>query len=64
MNEIETYCCEEGLPLLSRIPFDQAVIDAVRAGVPVTDLGTSPASQAIRILADDLEKELIHLGSR
>jgi len=64
MNEIETYCCEEGLPLLSRIPFDPAVIDAVRAGVPVTDLGTSPASQAIRILADDLEKELIHLGSR
>jgi len=63
-NEIETYCREEDLPLISKIPFDHAVIDAVRTGVPVTDLGVSPASQAIRILADDLKKELIPLGSR
>ena len=63
-KEIETYCHEEGLSLISRIPFDPAVIDAVRAGVPVTDLGASPASQVIRVLADDLEKELVHLGSR
>ena len=63
-KEIETYCREEGLALISRIPFDPAVIDAVRAGMPVTDLGASPASQVIRVLADDLEKELIHLGSR
>ncbi len=63
-KEIETYCREEDLPLISKIPFDHAVIDAVRTGVPVTDLGVSPASQAIRILADDLKKELIPLGSR
>ncbi len=63
-DEIKTYCQEEELPLIATIPFDPAVIDAVRAGIPVTDFGVSPASQAIQLLAEDLEKELIQLGTR
>lgn len=63
-KEIEKYCSDEEIPLLAKIPFDPAVIDAIRAGVPVADFGESPASQAIHVLADDLKSELMHLDSR
>ncbi|WP_319379446.1 ATP-binding protein [uncultured Methanocorpusculum sp.] len=62
-EEIESYCREEALPLLAKIPFDPAVIGAIRAGVPVTDFGESPASRAIRVLADDLKMELTQLNA-
>lgn len=64
MNDIVEYCRREKIPLIGRIPFDPAVIEAVRAGIPVTDAGPSPAAQAIQILAANLEQELTNLGSR
>ncbi|MCK9581501.1 MAG: ATP-binding protein [Methanoregula sp.] len=58
MEKIEAWCRDENISLIGRIPFDPAVIDAVRAGVPVTETGASPAAQAIRTLAVTIEQEL------
>ena len=63
-GEIEVWCRTENIPLIGKIPFDPAVIDAVRAGIPVTQAGISPATQAIQILAANLEQELKHLGNQ
>jgi len=57
---IQHWCNEEGIPLIGMIPFDPQVIESVRAGSPVTQAGPSPAAQAIRKLADNLEKEMTH----
>lgn len=62
-RDIMEYCREEKIPLAGTIPFDPAVIDAIRAGIPVTDAGPSPAAQAIQILAANLYLELKHLGN-
>ncbi|MDO9549480.1 MAG: ATP-binding protein [Methanoregula sp.] len=55
---IRQWCNEEQIPVIGKIPFDPAVIESVRNGVPVTSAGTSPAAQAIQILASNLEQEL------
>jgi MinD superfamily P-loop ATPase len=62
-RDIMEYCREEKISLAGTIPFDPAVIDAIRAGIPVTDAGPSPAAQAIQILAANLYLELKHLGN-
>jgi len=62
-GEIEVWCRTEKIPLIGKIPFDPAVIQAVREGIPVTRAGTSPAAQAIQILAANLEQELKHVGN-
>ncbi|MFA6362716.1 ATP-binding protein [Methanoregula sp.] len=63
-GEIEDWCRRENILLIGKIPFDPAVIESVRAGVPVTDTGASPAAQAIQILAANLEQELTHLDNQ
>ncbi len=35
-GEIELFCAEKGIPVIGKIPFDPAVMLAVRDGVPVT----------------------------
>jgi MinD superfamily P-loop ATPase len=55
---IRQWCAEENIPLIGKIPFDAAVIDAVRLGVPVTQAGDTPAAQAIKILENTLEQEI------
>ncbi|MCK9632227.1 MAG: ATP-binding protein [Methanoregula sp.] len=62
-KDILEYCCEEKIALVGTIPFDHAVIEAVRAGIPVTDAGASPATQSIQILAAKLEWELTNLDN-
>jgi len=62
-RDIIEYCKNEKIPVAGTIPFDPAVIDAVRAGRPVTESGESPAAQAIQILAANLYLEVIDLGT-
>ncbi len=45
---------ERGIPLIGRIPFDRAVIDAVVAGRPFV-LEESPATAALRKLAPEID---------
>jgi MinD superfamily P-loop ATPase len=62
-KEIIEYCRNEKIPVAGTIPFDPAVIDAVRKGIPVTNAGQSPAAQAIQILAANLYQEVKNLGT-
>jgi MinD superfamily P-loop ATPase len=55
---IRQWCAEENIPLVGKIPFDAVVIDSVRQGVPITRAGSCPATQAIQILKNNLEREL------
>jgi MinD superfamily P-loop ATPase len=57
-----TWCNGEHIPVIGLIPFDPAVIAAVRSGRAVTITGASPAAQAIQTLAANLEQELANLG--
>lgn len=63
-EKIQRWCDEEKIPVIGKIPFDPAVIESVRRGVPVTDSGVTPAAQAIQILAAILEQELRELGKK
>ncbi len=62
-REIETWCQGENIPLTGKIPFDPAVIDSVRAGIPLPQDSKSPAAKAIQILAANLEQELKSIGN-
>jgi MinD superfamily P-loop ATPase len=63
-DTIQTWCREENIPVIGMIPFDPAVIEAVRNGRAVTFTGASPAAQAIQILAAKLEQELTNLDNK
>lgn len=56
-RKIEDYCAKEGLTVAAKIPFDPAVVAAVRSGRPVTR-GDPPAAEALRALWDNLFSEL------
>jgi MinD superfamily P-loop ATPase len=62
-DAIRTWCNEEHIPVIGLIPFDPAVIEAVRNGRAVTSDGASPAAQAIQTLASKLEEELVNRGT-
>jgi len=63
-DKIQNWCDEEKIPVIGKIPFDPAVIESVRLGVPVTESGATPAAQAIQTLAAILKQELTNLGNR
>ena len=54
---IEDYCEREGIVVAGKIPFDPAVLDAVRNGRPVTR-SESAATDALRALQNSLFAEL------
>ncbi|WP_342677499.1 ATP-binding protein [Methanofollis sp. UBA420] len=56
-RQVEDFCREEGLPVIGHIPFDPAVLAAVREGRPVTRT-PSPASEALYQMAEHLSGEL------
>jgi len=56
-NEIEVYAAEEGIPIVGRIPFDPAVVQAVRKGIPVTRTD-SPASKTLSTVWERIRSEL------
>jgi len=49
-REITAWCDEQELPVIGRIPFDQAVTRAMVQGQPVTAYSDGPVSQAIEVL--------------
>jgi MinD superfamily P-loop ATPase len=56
-RQVEDFCTSEGLPVIGHIPFDPAVLAAVREGRPVTRT-PSPASEALYQMAENLSLEL------
>lgn len=56
-GEIESYAGEEKIPIVGKIPFDPAVVTAVRQGIPITR-ADSPASRAFITVWDQIRSEL------
>ncbi len=56
-HRIEDFCRSEGLSLVGKIPFDPAVLDAIRRNTPVTKTDC-PAAESVRELWLNLSKEL------
>lgn len=50
--EIEAFCKRESVPLVGKIPFDSAVIEAVNSGKTIVDFPNSKAGEAIRQIWD------------
>jgi MinD superfamily P-loop ATPase len=63
-DSICSWCKEENIPIAGLIPFDPAVIEAVRAGRAVTLAPAAPSAQAIQILAANLEREVMDPGNK
>ncbi|MCR4391409.1 MAG: ATP-binding protein [Candidatus Acetothermia bacterium] len=57
-ERIEAFALEQGLSVLGRIPYDEAVTEAQAAGRPVVDRSTGAAAQALRSIWDRLSQEL------
>jgi MinD superfamily P-loop ATPase len=57
-RSIEVWCMNEKIPVLGEIPFDPAVIEAVRSCRSVTCSPKSPAAQAIQALATKIDQAL------
>ena len=56
---VEDYCRKHDLPLIAKIPFDESVIEADRAGRAVIDYDvTSPVVEELSRVADFLEREI------
>lgn len=56
-EEVEAFAHREGLPLFGRVPYDRAVIDALRVGRNPAE-GDGPAAVALRAATDQLLKAL------
>jgi MinD superfamily P-loop ATPase len=54
---IERWCHDEAIMVVGKIPFDPAVIEAVRNCTPVTRLSSFPAAQEIQRLAAKVDQE-------
>jgi MinD superfamily P-loop ATPase len=55
-GEIERWCEEEGIAVIGKIPFDPAVMDAIRNRRAITRSDTFPAAQAVQALAERLNQ--------
>ena len=55
-EKIETACKNKKIHVLGRIPFDQEVIESIVAGRPLVDHSSGPAAQAVKKIAQALEK--------
>lgn len=60
-SHIETECWAAGVPVVGRVPFDQAITEAQLEGKSVAEMGSTPASQAIK---DIWKKTLILLDQK
>ncbi|MCR4745292.1 MAG: ATPase, partial [Lachnospiraceae bacterium] len=56
-DEIESFCKEEGLPFVGRIPYDPQAVEAVNGGGSVVDKDC-PSGRAIRNIYSELRKIL------
>ena len=59
-EEVATWCAEQGVPVVGRIPFDQVVTKAMVQGQPVTAYSDGPVSQAIRGLWTEVKAHIGH----
>jgi MinD superfamily P-loop ATPase len=58
-DEIATYCSQENIPMLARIPYDTVAIEAIRCGCAVTELSSNPLSNQLRQLYSGVMREML-----
>jgi MinD superfamily P-loop ATPase len=49
-RQIEDFCADRGIEMVARIPFDNAVTEALVRGIPVVEYSDGPAAQEIKKL--------------
>jgi MinD superfamily P-loop ATPase len=49
-QEIAAYCAQHGIPVSTRIPYDEVVVKAMRRGCAVTEWGESVVAEEIKLL--------------
>jgi MinD superfamily P-loop ATPase len=47
-EEIASWCAERDVPVVGRIPFDQAVTRAMVQGKPITEYSDGPVAEELR----------------
>jgi MinD superfamily P-loop ATPase len=57
-RRIEDYCRREAVEVVAKIPFDEAVVEAVAQGVPVVESSDGPAARRVTQLWDDIARGL------
>jgi MinD superfamily P-loop ATPase len=57
-RQIENYCLKQGVEVTSKIPFDNAVTEAMIKGLPVVEYSDSPVSQEINLLWQNITRLL------
>jgi len=57
-RRIESYCSSQGVEIASRIPFDNAVTEAMVQGLPVVEYGDNEVSRQIESLWQDISSIL------
>lgn len=56
---IESWCEENEVPLLGKIPFDSGVMESLVRGVPLTVYSANAATEEVRTIWQSLERRLI-----
>ena len=59
-RQIETYCSTQGAPVVSRIPFDNIVTEALVRAVPVVEYADGRVSREIGALWQKISRTLYH----
>jgi MinD superfamily P-loop ATPase len=54
-DEISAFCAAQGIALVGQVPYDTVVTEAMVQGLPVTEYGDGPVSQAIRDLWSEVK---------
>lgn len=57
-ERIASWCAGREIPLVGRVPFDDAVIESVRRGVPLVEASEGPAAQGVRAMWDRIREHL------
>jgi MinD superfamily P-loop ATPase len=57
-RQIEGYCLQQGVEVAARIPFDNAVTEAMVQGIPVVEYGDNSVSRQIELLWQNISRFL------
>ncbi len=57
-ERLASWCGGRGIPLVGRVPFDEAVVESVRRGRPLVEASDGPAARAVRTMWDRIREHL------
>jgi MinD superfamily P-loop ATPase len=57
-ERIEAWCAGQEIPVIGKVPFDEAVIGSVRRGVPLVEASEGPAARGLRTTWERIREHL------